>query len=116
MQSSWNQSDLSAFISASEKQGLAKDLAIRIYSTRLLGQEPELVLHGGGNTSLKTHLKDPLGDLFFCVNHTSCVLDGEQQERRQQEGVGGAEDHAGETRGQVNHAGNKRTDYEAACR
>ncbi|XAT60678.1 bifunctional aldolase/short-chain dehydrogenase [Rhodobacteraceae bacterium Araon29] len=69
MQSSWNQSDLSAFISASEKQGLAKDLAIRIYSTRLLGQEPELVLHGGGNTSLKTHLKDPLGDLFevLCV-------------------------------------------------
>ena len=69
MQSRWNQSDLKAIITTSEKQGLAKDLATRIYSTRLLGQEPELVLHGGGNTSLKTHLKDPLGDVFevLCV-------------------------------------------------
>ena len=69
MQSNWNQSDLNAFVSVSEKHGLAKDLAIRIYSTRLLGQERELVLHGGGNTSLKTHLKDPLGSQLevLCV-------------------------------------------------
>ena len=69
MQSNWNQSDLNAFVSVSEKHGLANDLAIRIYSTRLLGRERELVLHGGGNTSLKTHLKDPLGNLLevLCV-------------------------------------------------
>ena len=29
-------------------------LAIRVYSSRLLGAESELVLHGGGNTSVKT--------------------------------------------------------------
>ena len=29
-------------------------LAMRVYSSRLLGAEPELVLHGGGNTSVKT--------------------------------------------------------------
>ena len=29
------------------------DLALRVYSSRLLGQDPSLVLHGGGNTSVK---------------------------------------------------------------
>jgi rhamnose utilization protein RhaD (predicted bifunctional aldolase and dehydrogenase) len=28
-----------------------RDLALRTYTTRLLGGEPRLVLHGGGNTS-----------------------------------------------------------------
>ncbi|MCK5718607.1 MAG: bifunctional aldolase/short-chain dehydrogenase [Thiomargarita sp.] len=32
------------------------DLEIRVYSSRLLGQESKLVLHGGGNTSVKTEL------------------------------------------------------------
>lgn len=30
------------------------DLADRVYTSRLLGQEPSLVLHGGGNTSVKS--------------------------------------------------------------
>jgi rhamnose utilization protein RhaD (predicted bifunctional aldolase and dehydrogenase) len=30
------------------------DLALRVYSSNLLGQSDELVLHGGGNTSIKT--------------------------------------------------------------
>ena len=29
------------------------DLALRVYSSRLLGQDSTLVLHGGGNTSVK---------------------------------------------------------------
>jgi rhamnose utilization protein RhaD (predicted bifunctional aldolase and dehydrogenase) len=29
------------------------DLALRVYTSRLLGSEPALVLHGGGNTSVK---------------------------------------------------------------
>ena len=29
------------------------DLALRVYSSRLLGKDPTLVLHGGGNTSVK---------------------------------------------------------------
>jgi rhamnose utilization protein RhaD (predicted bifunctional aldolase and dehydrogenase)/NAD(P)-dependent dehydrogenase (short-subunit alcohol dehydrogenase family) len=36
-------------------------LQLRIYSSGLLGQEPDLVLHGGGNTSLKTTEKDIFG-------------------------------------------------------
>ncbi len=34
------------------------ELAQTVYATRLLGGEAELVLHGGGNTSLKTTLKN----------------------------------------------------------
>ena len=43
------------------QQGVGEDLALRVYSSRLLGNEPRLVLHGGGNTSVKTRLHDDLG-------------------------------------------------------
>jgi rhamnulose-1-phosphate aldolase/alcohol dehydrogenase len=39
-----------------------EDLALRTYTTRLLGSDPKLVLHGGGNTSVKTTAKDMLGE------------------------------------------------------
>ena len=34
--------------------GVVADLAIRVYTSRLIGAETDLVLHGGGNTSVKT--------------------------------------------------------------
>ncbi|MCC6875680.1 MAG: bifunctional aldolase/short-chain dehydrogenase [Sandaracinaceae bacterium] len=37
-------------------------LALRAYTSRLLGAEPSLVLHGGGNTSIKLRAKDFYGD------------------------------------------------------
>ena len=37
-------------------------LKLRIYSSRLLGQEEDLVLHGGGNTSVKTKEKNIFGE------------------------------------------------------
>lgn len=37
-------------------------LSQRVYSSRLLGMEPTLVLHGGGNTSVKTTEQNILGD------------------------------------------------------
>ena len=33
-------------------------LAMRVYTSRLLGNDQNLVLHGGGNTSVKTSIKD----------------------------------------------------------
>ena len=43
--------------------GAAGDaLQTRVYTSRLLGQEPDLVLHGGGNTSVKTTVSDLFGD------------------------------------------------------
>jgi rhamnose utilization protein RhaD (predicted bifunctional aldolase and dehydrogenase)/NAD(P)-dependent dehydrogenase (short-subunit alcohol dehydrogenase family) len=40
----------------------AGDLALRVYTSRLLGAEPSLVLHGGGNTSVKSSLSNLFGE------------------------------------------------------
>lgn len=37
-------------------------LALRVYSSRLLGRDPALVLHGGGNTSVKGTARNLFGD------------------------------------------------------
>src|SRR3984885_7787908 len=54
MQSAWNDSDAGAAVAIYENLG--RDLALRVYTTRLLGQDPRLVLHGGGNTSVTTRI------------------------------------------------------------
>ncbi|MEM1369322.1 MAG: bifunctional aldolase/short-chain dehydrogenase [Cyanobacteria bacterium P01_H01_bin.15] len=40
----------------------ADPLKLRVYTSRLLGQESDLVLHGGGNTSVKVTVKNFFGD------------------------------------------------------
>src|SRR5688500_14570561 len=42
--------------------GVSELLALRTYTARLLGADPSLVLHGGGNTSVKAQAKDALGE------------------------------------------------------
>jgi len=41
---------------------LDDDLALRVYTSRLLGQEDSLVLHGGGNTSVKSTVVNFFGE------------------------------------------------------
>jgi rhamnose utilization protein RhaD (predicted bifunctional aldolase and dehydrogenase)/NAD(P)-dependent dehydrogenase (short-subunit alcohol dehydrogenase family) len=48
--------------SDSDAATLSGPLAERVYSSRLLGGVPELVMHGGGNTSVKVVETDRLGD------------------------------------------------------
>ena len=69
MLSRWNDRDARAAIDAYAKAGVAEDVAVRVYTTRLLGSDPLLVLHGGGNTSVKTHMTDLIGDTHevLCV-------------------------------------------------
>ena len=69
MKSAWVESDAQAVVSRYAADGIAADLALRVYTTRLLGSAPDLVLHGGGNTSLKTRLTDLNGDTVdvLCV-------------------------------------------------
>ncbi len=62
MKSGWVDRDAEAFVAESAKSGVDRDLALRIYTTRLLGRDPKLVLHGGGNTSLKTRMRDRFGE------------------------------------------------------
>ena len=38
------------------------DLALRVYTSRLIGRDPDLVMHGGGNTSLKGPVTTLVGD------------------------------------------------------
>ncbi|EEW25257.1 bifunctional aldolase/short-chain dehydrogenase [Rhodobacter ferrooxidans] len=46
----------------------ARDLALRVYTSRLIGQNPDLVLHGGGNTSVKLVERDLYGDAVEVVH------------------------------------------------
>jgi rhamnose utilization protein RhaD (predicted bifunctional aldolase and dehydrogenase)/NAD(P)-dependent dehydrogenase (short-subunit alcohol dehydrogenase family) len=58
MKSRWVEADAVEVVARGAETGIARDLALRIYTTRLLGSDPKLVLHGGGNTSLKTRARD----------------------------------------------------------
>ena len=62
MQSQWSDADAAKAIETYAAQGASEDIAIRVYTTRLLGGDPRLVLHGGGNTSVKTRTSDLLGN------------------------------------------------------
>lgn len=53
MKSLWNDADAARFVG---------DVAQRVYTSRLLGRDPSLVLHGGGNTSVKTRETNLFGD------------------------------------------------------
>jgi rhamnose utilization protein RhaD (predicted bifunctional aldolase and dehydrogenase)/NAD(P)-dependent dehydrogenase (short-subunit alcohol dehydrogenase family) len=62
MQSRWSATEAQEFVTRYAPKGVNEDLAVRTYTTRLLGGDPRLVLHGGGNTSVKTVMKDMLGE------------------------------------------------------
>ena len=62
MKSTWLDGGAEAAIDRYARDKIGRDLALRLYTTRLLGREPELVLHGGGNTSVKTTMPDLLGE------------------------------------------------------
>ncbi len=69
MRSAWSERDADAIVDTYGAQGVARDLALRVYSARLLGRDKRLVLHGGGNSSLKTTLPDLMGEAaeVLCV-------------------------------------------------
>ncbi len=62
MESRWTDRHAQEAIERYGARGIGEDLALRVYTTRLLGHDPRLVLHGGGNTSVKTRMRDTLGD------------------------------------------------------
>jgi rhamnose utilization protein RhaD (predicted bifunctional aldolase and dehydrogenase)/NAD(P)-dependent dehydrogenase (short-subunit alcohol dehydrogenase family) len=62
MKSAWVDHDADALVSQAAKSGIDREFALRLYTTRLLGRDRKLVLHGGGNTSLKTRKRDILGE------------------------------------------------------
>lgn len=69
MENLWSDRDARAAVKRWAADGANEDLALRVYTTCLLGGEPRLVQHGGGNTSVKTRIRDQVGDdvAVLCV-------------------------------------------------
>ena len=53
MKSRWNDEDAARYVEAARAAGQSEALGLRIYTSRIIGGDPDLVLHGGGNTSVK---------------------------------------------------------------
>ena len=60
MQNRWDESQAKATIE--QYKDVLEDVALRVYTSRLIGADPELVLHGGGNTSVKSVAKNAVGE------------------------------------------------------
>ncbi len=61
MQSRWSDREAAEFVDRfAAKWGEA--MALRVYTSRLIGRDPDLVMHGGGNTSLKGTVRTLVGD------------------------------------------------------
>ncbi len=61
MRSSYRSADAARAVAQYAPQW-GEDIALRTYTSRLLGSDPTLVLHGGGNTSVKTALREASGE------------------------------------------------------
>ena len=66
MKSLWNDTDAAAFA--------GDDLAMRVYTSRLLGASEDLVMHGGGNTSVKGRSTDFFGNATVSLNVNELFL------------------------------------------
>ena len=62
MESLWSDEEAQRVVAHYVGKGVHPDLAMRTYSARLLGRVPRLVMHGGGNTSVKIELPDLFGE------------------------------------------------------
>jgi rhamnose utilization protein RhaD (predicted bifunctional aldolase and dehydrogenase)/NAD(P)-dependent dehydrogenase (short-subunit alcohol dehydrogenase family) len=61
MENRWSEETAAEFV-ARYAERCGQDLALRTYASRLIGAEPALVLHGGGNTSLEGVATDVFGE------------------------------------------------------
>ena len=57
----WNAKAAEEFARAQGDSAADRALGVQIYASRLIGADPDLVLHGGGNTSVKVRRPDLFG-------------------------------------------------------
>ena len=57
----WNDTDAKKFVNAAGDDSADRELALRVYSSQIIGQDADLVMHGGGNTSCKVTRRDVFG-------------------------------------------------------
>src|SRR3990167_11101160 len=60
MHSLWSEAEALQWSAGPDQKSI--DLGLRVYTSRLLGRDASLVLHGGGNTSVKIQEKNIFGD------------------------------------------------------
>ena len=65
----WDEAEVSRRLADAGKSELERDLVFRVYTSQLIGRQPDLVMHGGGNTSCKSVTTDLLGNRIdvLCV-------------------------------------------------
>lgn len=61
MESRWADRDAAEFVERLAPRW-GEEMALRVYTSRLIGRDPDLVMHGGGNTSLKGTVTTLVGD------------------------------------------------------
>src|SRR3989475_171511 len=61
MESRWSDREAAEFVERLAPRW-GEDLALRVYTSRLIGRDPDLVMHGGGNTSLKGTVTTLVGE------------------------------------------------------
>lgn len=61
MESRWSDAEAARYV-ARYGEAWGEELALRVYTSHLIGSDPDLVLHGGGNTSVKGVVTTLLGD------------------------------------------------------
>src|SRR5438552_5413058 len=61
MESRWSDREAAEYVERFAPRW-GEPLALRVYTSRLIGRDPDLVMHGGGNTSLKGDLTTLVGD------------------------------------------------------
>ena len=61
MESRWSDREAAEFVERLAPRW-GEELALRVYTSRLIGRDPDLVMHGGGNTSLKGTVTTLVGE------------------------------------------------------
>ncbi len=66
MKSRWSDAEAAKYV-AEYGAEWGEELALRTYTSRLIGQEPAVVLHGGGNASVKGSWRNVLGEALPAI-------------------------------------------------
>ena len=62
IKNNYKKSDAESYIDKAGQVVADQELALRVYTSRIIGQNPDLVMHGGGNTSVKVERQDLFGN------------------------------------------------------
>lgn len=73
MDSRWKDEDAARYAEVARAAGHSEALGLRIYTSRIVGGDPDLVLHGGGNTSVK--VKSAEGEDLMHIKGSGWDLD-----------------------------------------